>query len=104
MRLYVACMDEESGSLLRNCGPGLVTVSEAGARLRRATRRASVRPVADYCKSMKPSLWRYVLEDGSDRHFLDADLMFFSDPAPMFGETRPGLDPPDADASRAAAS
>jgi hypothetical protein len=53
---------------------------------------------------MKPSLWRYVLEDGSDRHFLDADLMFFSDPAPMFGETRPGLDPPDADASRAAAS
>ena len=87
-RLYVACMDEESESLLRKLRlPGLITVSEAElhaydpplAELRS-------RPVADYCKSIKPSLCAMLLERCDLITFLDADLMFFSDPAPMFEE------------------
>jgi Glycosyl transferases group 1 len=93
MRLYVACMDEESESLLEEMQlSGLVTVSEAELLAYDAPlAELRSRPIADYCKSMKPSLCRYVLDQGSDLvTFLDADLMFFSDPEPMFDELGEG--------------
>jgi glycosyltransferase involved in cell wall biosynthesis len=88
-RLYVACMDEESESVLRALQlPGLETISESDLHTYDPPlAELQSRPVADYCKSVKPSLCLHLLERESDLvTFLDADLMFFSDPAPMFDE------------------
>jgi glycosyltransferase involved in cell wall biosynthesis len=87
--LYVACMDEESATLLRSLRlPGLTTISERELHTYDPPLAdLQSRPVADYCKSVKPSLCLHLLEGESDLvTFLDADLMFFSDPAPMFDE------------------
>ena len=89
-RLHVACMDEASESLLSQLQlPGLTTISarELHEYDPPLAELAATRSVADYCKSVKPSLCLQLLERGSDLiTFLDADLMFFSDPAPMFDE------------------
>ena len=88
--MHVACMDEESEHLLKRLDlPGLTTISERELWQYDPTlaELSTSRPVADYCKSVKPALCLYLLERGSDLiTFLDADLMFFSDPEPMFTE------------------
>ncbi len=91
-RLYVACMDSDSASLLKRLQLPSLTVIE-GEQLEaydpELAAAKSTRGIGDYCKTAKPTLCLYLLEQVPEAElitFLDADLMFFNDPGPMFDE------------------
>jgi hypothetical protein len=91
-RLRVFCMDEETRSILERMRlANLVTTGidelesyDPDLRAVKGTRNS-----VEYCWTAKPSICLYSLAHG--RHlemvtYLDADTMFFDDPAPVFAE------------------
>ena len=91
-RLRVFCMDDETKVILdRLALPNLVTVSlaELEAHDRELLAVKPTRGHVDYLLTATPSVCLYTLEREPDVDlitYLDADLMFFRDPAPLFDE------------------
>jgi hypothetical protein len=91
-RLWAFCMDRPSEEMLRRLGaPSLVIVPleelEARDPELRATKRD--RTQVEYCWTATPSVCRHVFDCAGDVEeitYLDADLMFFADPQPLFDE------------------
>ncbi len=95
-RLRVLCADDASAALLPRLElPGVSVVTLAELEEYDEGLRA-VRPLRthrEYCWTAKPSLCRYALEREPSLAaitFLDADLRFFHDPAPLFDELGEG--------------
>ena len=91
-RLRVFCMDEATESLLdRMRLPGLVVVGleELEAHDRELASVKRDRTQVEYCWTATPAVCLYALEREPELEmvtYLDADLMFFADPAPLFDE------------------
>ena len=91
-RLRVFCMDDETKAILdRLALPNLVTVSlaELEAHDRELLAVKPTRGRVDYLLTATPSVCLYTLEQDPNVElitYLDADLMFFRDPAPLFDE------------------
>lgn len=91
-RLRVFCMDASTHELLTRLAlPGLEVVSlaelEAHDPALRATKTG--RTAVEYFWTATPAICRYALDREPDLQtitYLDADLMFFADPAPLFAE------------------
>lgn len=91
-RLRVFCMDGPTKTLLdRMALPGVVTIGlgelEAADRELRAVRPARSR--IEYCWTATPASCLHALEREPELNlitYLDADLMFFSNPRPIFQE------------------
>ena len=113
-QLWVFCMDQESEALLRRLAlPGLRTVALAELE-RFDPELAAVKPSrsrVEYCWTATASTCLYLLEHEPEAAlvtYLDADLMFFSSPAPLFAElgdgsillTPHGLEPGASQAGR----
>jgi SAM-dependent methyltransferase len=91
-RLWVFCMDLEAERILRGLELAHVTIVPL-AELERhdggllSTKRD--RTQVEYCWTATPAVCRYVLEtdpETTEVTYLDADLMFFSDPQVLFDE------------------
>jgi len=91
-RLRVFCMDDETKSILDRLElPNLITVSlpELEAHDRDLLAVKPTRGHVDYLLTATPCICLYTLEREPDVDlitYLDADLMFFRDPAPLFDE------------------
>ena len=91
-RLWVFCMDAEAETVLRRLElPSLTIVSLSELERHDPALLATKgdRTQVEYCWTATPAVCRYVLETepGVDRiTYLDADLMFHSDPQPLFDE------------------
>jgi SAM-dependent methyltransferase len=91
-RLRVFCMDQESARILRLLDlPHLVVVDldELERHDPELLAVKTTRTQIEYCWTATPSICSYCLETESDLEgitYLDADLMFFADPAPIFDE------------------
>src|SRR5207244_2361544 len=91
-RLHAFCMDEESLRFLQSLRlPHLVAVPLKDLE-RYDPALLSVKPTrttVEYFWTATPSVCLYVLDrepDVAEVTYLDADLLFFSDPAPLFAE------------------
>ena len=91
-RLHALCMDRNTERLLERLELGrleairLDELEAADPRLRAAR---STRSFTEYCFTITPVLSKYILErePGLDEiTYLDADLMFFASPEPLFAE------------------
>ena len=91
-RLRVFCMDVESERILRRLAlPQLkvIPLAELEAHDSELLRVKPTRTQLEYCWTATPAVSRYCLEtepEIPEITYLDADLMFFSDPAPVFDE------------------
>jgi SAM-dependent methyltransferase len=91
-RLRVFCMDDEVRELLdRLALPRLVPISLAELEAHDPALRAvkPTRTQVEYCWTATPAVCLHALERERDLDqitYLDADLMFFSEPAPVFDE------------------
>jgi SAM-dependent methyltransferase len=91
-RLWAFCMDEETEDALHRLDlPSLVPVPLAALEEHDPALRSTKgdRTQVEYCWTATPAVCRYVLETQPDLPevtYLDADLMFFSDPQPLFDE------------------
>jgi hypothetical protein len=91
-RLRVVCMDEKTERLLEQLAlPGVDVISVGELEGRDPGLRA-VRPdrtIKEYCWTLKPSLVLYLLEHEPELEqlaYIDADHMFWNDPAPIYRE------------------
>ena len=95
-RLRVFCMDDQTKRVLDELRlPGLTAIAlrdlESRDRALQATKET--RTQVEYCWTATPSVCLYALETEPGIEmitYLDADLMFFDDPAPIFDELRAG--------------
>lgn len=91
-RLRVFATDERAAQLLRRMAlPGLAVVDldDLEAHDPELARVRPARPHKEYCWTAKPSACLYALEREPELEtitLLDADLVFFHDPAPVFEE------------------
>jgi hypothetical protein len=91
-RLRVVCMDDESATVLQRLQlPHLVVipVSALERHDRELARLRNDRTAVEYCWTATPAVCLYALEtepELTEITYLDADLMFFSDPQPLFAE------------------
>jgi hypothetical protein len=91
-RLRVLCMDEQTKRVLDGLRlPGLATISLSEIEAHDAGLHAvkSHRSAVEYCWTATPALCRFILDREPGLRgitYLDADLMFFRDPAPLFAE------------------
>ncbi len=91
-RLRVVCMDEETERVLRRLDlPNLIVVPLAELEQHDPELAAvkSDRTAVEYCWTATPAVCLYALGTELDLEaitYLDADLMFFSDPQPLFDE------------------
>lgn len=94
--LHVVCLDELSRLVLARLSlPGVRTIPLHRVEKRdRALYRAwRERSRTEYCWTLTPSVVSYVMEttfDADRLTYLDADLFFFSSPAPLFEEFSEG--------------
>jgi hypothetical protein len=90
--LRVFCMDEEAERILLDLALPRLTVVPLETLERHDRELLDVKPTRtqlEYCWTATPAVSRYCLEtepDLTEITYLDADLMFFSDPAPVFEE------------------
>src|ERR1700704_576457 len=91
--VWVLCLDEIAQDILtRIAEPGVRIVSLAALEARDsslAAARCDGRSLVEYYFTCKASLIAYVLQASPDAEmvsYLDADLWFFANPAPMFEE------------------
>jgi hypothetical protein len=92
--LEIVCMDDQARELLQRLeldGVGVVDVAELEAYDPALVEARPGRSLGEYCWTVKPSLCRFLF----DRHpetdtvvYVDADLMFFADPAHVLAELR----------------
>jgi Methyltransferase domain len=91
-RLRVFCMDEEAERILQGLALPRLKVIPLAELERHDRALLEVKPTRtqlEYCWTATPAVSRYCLETEPDLReitYLDADLMFFSDPAPVFEE------------------
>ena len=91
-RLWVFCMDAETAGVLRRLDlPSLniVSLSDLEAHNPELLSTKRDRTQVEYCWTATPAVCRYVLDvddEATEVTYLDADLMFFSDPEPLFDE------------------
>jgi hypothetical protein len=91
-RLWVLCLDVEAHQVLEKQNlPGvcLITLEEFELNDPDLFRVKTERSAAEYYFTCTPSLPLFVLKQNSDVDlitYLDADLFFFSSPAPLFGQ------------------
>jgi hypothetical protein len=91
-RLRVFCMDEESREILERLAlPRLVPIGldELEAHDRGLVEIKPTRTQVEYCWTATPAVCLYALEREpaiDSITYLDADLMFFTDPAPIYEE------------------
>ncbi|HEY2374041.1 MAG TPA: class I SAM-dependent methyltransferase [Gaiellaceae bacterium] len=89
-RLWVLCMDAATKDFLDGAAePGLepIALSKLEDHDRRLAATKPMRTRAEYCWTSTPALCRYVLERNPTLDaitYLDADLMFWSSPGPLF--------------------
>jgi hypothetical protein len=93
-QLDILCMDPGARALLEELdldGVGIVDIAELEAY---DPALAAVRPersLSEYCWTAKPSLCRFLLDRHSDAEalvYVDADLVFYADPAVVLEELR----------------
>src|SRR5258706_9619471 len=91
--VWVLCLDDLAQNILSQIAePGVRTVSLAALEARDsslAAARCDGRSLVEYYFTCKASLIAYVLQASPDAEmvsYLDADLWFFANPAPMFQE------------------
>jgi hypothetical protein len=90
--LLALCMDDLAVDILRALDlPHLriVRIGELEARFPELARVKPSRSIGEYSWTCTPALLRYLLSEvgaGDSVAYLDADLMFFSDPQPVFDE------------------
>lgn len=95
-RLRVLCMDETTERLLERLALPDVDTLSVGELERRDPALAAVRPartVKEYCWTLKPSLILHLLEREPELEhlvYVDADHMFWGDPAPVYAELDEG--------------
>lgn len=95
-RLRVLCMDERTERVLERLGlPQLETIPlrELEAADPQLLEVKPSRSVAEYCWTLTPALCLHALEREPELDaitYLDADLMFFDDPAPLLDEFASG--------------
>jgi SAM-dependent methyltransferase len=91
-QLRVFCMDEEAERILRELELPQMTVIPLEELERHDRELLEIKPTRtqlEYCWTATPAVSLYCLEtepDLTEITYLDADLMFFSDPAPVFEE------------------
>jgi SAM-dependent methyltransferase len=91
-RLRVVCMDDESAAVLQRLQLPHLVVVPVSAVERHDPALAGVRDdrsAVEYCWTATPAVCLYALETEPELAqitYLDADLMFFSDPQPLFAE------------------
>ena len=91
-RLHVFCMDEESEHVLRRLSLPRLVVVPLRELERYDAELLAVKPTrtqVEYCWTATPAVCLYVLDadpDAAAVTYLDADLMFFSDPEALFDE------------------
>lgn len=91
-RLWVFCMDAASEEALRRLDlpdVRIVALRDLERHDRALLGTKADRTQVEYCWTATPAVCRYVLEtepEAQEVTYLDADLMFFSDPAPLFEE------------------
>ena len=90
MCLYVLCMDEITYDILKKLNlEKAVLIKKIDFEDPELLAVKSKRSVAEYCWTCTPSIIRYVMNKYSEIDYLtylDADLLFFSDPQPIFDE------------------
>jgi hypothetical protein len=90
--LLMVCMDESSKETLQKLSlphAQVITVSDLEGADPALAQVKSTRSIAEYSWTCTPALMRYMLDrvaPGESVAYLDADLMFFSDPQPAFDE------------------
>ena len=95
-RLRVLCMDEMTERLLERLALPGVDVLSLGELERRDLALGAIRPartIKEYCWALKPSLILDVLEREPELEhlaYVDADHLFWSDPAPVYVELAMG--------------
>ncbi len=89
-RLYILCMDDETYSLLEELQYEFITLIHLNDFEDEELKRAkSDRTVGEYCWTCTPSLPLYIFnryKKVDAISYLDADLLFFSSPEPIFDE------------------
>jgi SAM-dependent methyltransferase len=91
-RLRVFCMDKESERILRGLALPHMTIVPLAELERHDAELLRVKPTRtqlEYCWTATPAVSLYCLETEPELveiTYLDADLMFFSEPAPIFEE------------------
>lgn len=88
--LYILCMDGETYDLLKKLNlENVILVPLSEFEDEELARIKNTRSLGEYCWTCTASLVLYLLKKYQDLEmmsYLDADLLFFSDPAPIFEE------------------
>ncbi|HWE72077.1 MAG TPA: putative nucleotide-diphospho-sugar transferase [Stellaceae bacterium] len=90
--LLALCMDDLAAAILRELDLPHIRILRIGDLEARFPELARVKPsrsIGEYSWTCTPALLRYLLSEvgtGESVAYLDADLMFFSDPQPVFDE------------------
>jgi hypothetical protein len=91
-RLWVLCLDEESHNILTDMklpGVGLITLQDIEKHDAELARAKADRTQIEYYFTCTPSLALFIFDNFGEVDlltYLDADLFFFSDPAPIYEE------------------
>lgn len=92
-RIHVLCLDNETADLLHRLKmPGVLTIPLAEVETDDVLAAKKTRSIAEYCWTLSSVLLWHVMNRHTDIElltYLDADLMFFSDVEPIFGEMGP---------------
>ena len=88
--IFVLCMDDETKSLLEKINIRQIKcISLHDVEEKRLLKAKSKRTKAEYCWTMASSFTWYVLQKNKEIElltYIDADLLFYSDPEPIFSE------------------
>ena len=91
--IFVLCMDEATQTLLEQLAlPDIVLLPLSTVEDEALLTAKRNRGVAEYCWTLSPALPSYVLQIAPEVDFityLDADLLFYSSPEPLFAEIGP---------------
>jgi hypothetical protein len=89
-RVYVLCMDARAQEILEALAlPGVVCIPLADIEDAALLEAKKDRSIAEYCWTLTPCLPWHVLRHNPDIDFItyvDADLLFYSTPQPLFDE------------------
>jgi hypothetical protein len=89
-QVFVLCMDDETQRILQQLAiPGVRCIALGELETPELLAAKADRGIAEYCWTLSPSLPWYVLQrwpEVDEITYLDADLLFYSSPEPVFAE------------------